>query len=293
MKTGVRKPLLISGGLLVILTLAYGCMPKPQTEEPLAQPTETFIPTTSPDLTYSLGDTKTRESDEMVMVYVPAGEFQMGSTDQDNEQPVHMVYLDAYWIDQTEVTNGMYAKCAATEVCTQPRENKSFTRSSYYGNAAYDNYPVIYVNWHQAIDYCNWAGGRLPTEAEWEKAARGTDRRRYPWGNEPPDASRLNYDDNEDDTTAVGSYPTGASPYGALDMAGNVWEMTADWYDADYYSRSPHQNPQGSSYGDLRVLRSGSWSQPEKFGFSRSTNRSMISPDYVDSDQGFRCVSAP
>ena len=217
----------------------------------------------------------------------------MGSTDQDNEQPVHMVYLDAYWIDQTEVTNGMYAKCAATEACTEPRESKSFTRSSYYENAAYEDYLVIYVNWHQVIDYCNWAGGRLPTEAEWEKAASGTDGRKYPWGNESPDASRLNYDDNKGDTTAVGSYPMGASLYGALDMAGNVWEVTADWYDGDYYSRSPLQNPQGPSYGDLRVLRGGSWSQPEKFGFSRSTNRSMTSPDYVDSEIGFRCVSTP
>ena len=293
METGVRKPFLMAGGLLVILTLAYGCMPKPQSLESLAKQTETFIPASSPDSTYYSGDIKTRESDGMVMVYVPTEEFQMGSTDHDNEQPIHVVYLDAYWIDQTEVTNGMYATCVAAGACTKPRESKSFTRSSYYGNATYDNYPVIFVNWHQAIDYCNWTGGRLPTEAEWEKAARGTDGRKYPWGNESPNASRLNYDDNEGDTTAVGSYPTGASPYGALDMAGNAWEMTADWYDGDYYSRSPYQNPQGPSYGDLRVLRGSSWSQPEKFGFSSSTNRSMTSQDYVDSDIGFRCVSAP
>lgn len=293
METGVRKPLLIEGILLVILSLACGCIPKLKSLEPLAKHTESLIPTSFPDSTYSSGDIKTRESDGMVMVYVQAGEFQMGSNDQENEQPVHMVYLNAYWIDQTEVTNGMYAKCVAAGVCTEPREIKSFTRSSYYGNAAYDNHPVIYVNWHQAVDYCNWTGGRLPTEAEWEKAARGTDGRKYPWGNESPDAGRLNYDDKKGDTTDVGSYPAGASPYSALDMAGNVWEMTADWYDADYYSRSLYQNPQGPSYGDLLVLRGGSWSQPEKFGFSRSTNRSMTSPDYVDSDQGFRCVSAP
>lgn len=279
METGTRNTLQKAGGLLVILALACGCMPKPQAEESLAKQTETFIV-----------DKKTRESDGMVMVYVPAGEFQMGSKDgEPDEQPVHKVYLDAYWIDQTEVTNGMYAKCAAAGECTEPRWSESYTRSSYYGNAAHEEFPVVFVYATQAIDYCNWTGGRLPTEAEWEKAARGTDGRKYPWGNESPDANRLNYNENEGDTTAVGSYPTGTSPYGALDMAGNVWEWTADWYDADYYSSSPDQNPQGSSDGDSRVLRGGSFLYPEYY--IRSSFRG--SPYAVDNLFGFRCVSAP
>ena len=269
MKTGAIKPLLMAGGLLAILALACGCMPKPQSESV---------------------ETKTREIDGMVMVYVPAGEFKMGSKKgEPDEKPVHKVYLDAYWIDQTEVTNGMWAKCVAAGVCPEPRWSDSNARSSYYDNATYEDYPVVFVYATQAIDYCNWAGGRMPTEAEWEKAARGMDGRKYPWGNEAPDASRLNYKENEGDTTAVGSYPTGASPYGALDMAGNVWEWTADWYDGDYYSSSPYENPQGSSDGDSRVLRGGSFMYPEYY--VRSSYRG--SPYAVDNFFGFRCVSAP
>ncbi|MDZ4160202.1 MAG: SUMF1/EgtB/PvdO family nonheme iron enzyme, partial [Anaerolineaceae bacterium] len=237
-----------------------------------------------------IGSTQVREADGMVQVYVQEGEFEMGSNDGYwDEQPVHKVYLDAYWIDQTEVTNGMYARCVAAGACTPPSQTKSYTRSSYYGNPRNDEYPVIYVNWIQANDYCKWAGGRLPTEAEWEKAARSTDGRQYPWGNQAPNASLLNYNSDIEDTTAVGSYPTGASPYGALDMAGNVWEWVADWYDEDYYSRSPGENPQGSSGGTFRARRGGSWYNTELP--VRSAIRRRYAPVSSSFLIGFRCAA--
>jgi len=201
--------------------------------------------------------------DGMVMVYVPEGEFEMGTSDEqrdrlieeniwdsrynDNEQPVHTVYLDAFWIDQTEVTNGQYALCVADGACQEPHSSASKTRISYYGNPEFKDYPVTYVDWYMAEAYCAWAGRRLPSEAEWEKTARGTDERLYPWGDEI-DSTLANYGGysrENSDTTAVGSYPNGASPYGALDMAGNVWEWVADVYDFTYYSNSPTENPLG------------------------------------------------
>jgi formylglycine-generating enzyme required for sulfatase activity len=213
------------------------------------------------DIAPLLGTT-TRSTDGMVMVYVPAGNFIMGSPDNagfDDEHPQHVVYLDSFWIDKTEVTNRMYDLCVRAGGCTEPHDNGSFTHSRYYGSSEYDDYPVIYVDWDQANTYCAWAGGRLPTEAEWEKAARGTDGRTYPWGNNVPTCSLANFEGCASDTTAVGSYPAGASPYGALDMAGNVWQWVADWYGASYYASSPAKNPTGPSSGTDRVVRGGSW----------------------------------
>ena len=177
----------------------------------------------------------------------------------DNERPQHTVTLDAYYIDKYEVTNARYQACVVSDACSPPNEVRPFTQELYYGNTAYADYPVVHVTWDQAEAYCAWAGKRLPTEAEWEKAARGTDGRTYPWGEQAPDRMLLNYNGNEGRTTPVGSYPDGASPYGALDMAGNVMEWTADWYDDDYYSVSPERNPPGPSAGEMRVLRGGSW----------------------------------
>ncbi|HEX5807488.1 MAG TPA: SUMF1/EgtB/PvdO family nonheme iron enzyme, partial [Anaerolineales bacterium] len=184
------------------------------------------------------------------MVFVPPGEFIMGT---------NTVALDAFWIDKTEVTNLMYARCVEAGACDPPRSSRSNTRDPYFGNPEFDTYPVVYVSWEDANQYCTWAGGRLPTEAEWEKAARGTDARQYPWGNEEPTGifGLLNY--QAQDTTQTGTYPDGASPYGALDMAGNVSEWVADWLSQDYYNNPPAANPLGPGSGEYRVWRGGSW----------------------------------
>jgi len=250
--------------------------------------------------------------DGMVQVFVPAGEFLMGSTNSDpdagsDEQPQHTIYLDAYWIDRTEVSVGQYRWCAADGPCRPPRDRASLTRTDYYDDPVYDTYPVIWVDWSDATDYCSWAGRRLPTEAEWEKAARGPDGRLYPWGNNPPSGPLANLcdrncryewrddgiDDGFGDTAPVGSYPAGGSPYGALGMAGNVWEWVADFYDPNYYSASPDRNPTGPSSGSTHNMRSGSFQNVAAFLRSAVRNRDTLIPENLY-HVGFRCAqSAP
>ncbi len=246
--------------------------------------TPTFTSTSVPDPTGALGigSTQVREADGMTMVYVPAGEFEMGSEDGlSNESPIHTVYLDAFWIDQTEVTNGQYEECVSTGTCTNPSSITSYTRNAYYGDLQYADYPVIYVDWYQAQAYCQWAGGRLPTEAEWEKAARGTDGRIYPWGNEFMTTTTR-------DTTEVSSSPGGASPYGAVGMAGNVREWVADWY-GEYPTESVI-NPTGVIAGNARVIRGGAWSSES--GYTSTTSRGGGVPQLVNHYIGFRCAQS-
>jgi len=247
--------------------------------------------------TQGVGSTKISPKEGMLQVYVPAGEFLMGSNKAKDSQagsdelPQHTVYLNAFWIDRTEVTNAQYARCVASGQCTPPSNTGSYTRSSYYGNSQYDDYPVIYVDWNQAQAYCTWAGNRLPSEAEWEKAARGVDGGIYPWGEFAPEQSLLNYNQNKGDTTAVGSYSSKASPYGALNMAGNVWEWVNDWYSDSFYQQSPARNPTGPATGTSRVLRGGSWFSYVRY--VRSADRSGAYPGYGSDDFGFRCAASP
>jgi serine/threonine-protein kinase len=224
----------------------------------------------------------------MLLVFVPEGGFEMGSPDNLDEMPQHVVTLDAFWIDQTEVTSADYALCVAAKACKPPRRITSNLKDLYYGNSRYADFPVIWMAWNDAQAYCQWAGGRLPTEAEWEKAARGTDGRHYPWGDNPPDGTLLNFDELLKDVSQTGSYPTGASPYGALDMAGNVWEWVSDWYGIDYYAHSPDHDPLGPEAGTQHLLRGGSFRYNAR-GVT-ATYRFAKEATFANDETGFRCV---
>jgi len=283
---------LAKGGVFFSTSTPSLTPPLPSTPTPSATHTPPATNTPLPTATIELGiGSKMTGKDGMPLLFIPVGEFIMGSNNGNpEEQPVHNVHLDAYWIDQAEVTNGMYAMCVQEGGCQPPSSTSSPTRGSYYGNPKYSNFPVIYVDWNKAQAYCLWANRRLPTEAEWEKAARGTDGRTYPWGNNAPNSALLNFDKNVGDSTEVGKYPAGASYYGALDMAGNVWEWVADWYASNYYANSPLSNPLGPSSGELRVIRGGSWNSD--IYDTRSEFRDRGVPDVTFNRIGFRCASS-
>jgi len=287
------------------------------TEEPL--PTETPAPTPTETLMPTPTNTAEPENqpismalnpiDEVEYVLVPAGDFLMGSEPGMDpyfwgaEGPQHTVYLDEFWIYRTEVTNGMFLRCVAEQKCPRPQYLNSVNVEDYYGNPDYDDYPVVHVTFTSAQAYCNWAGGKLPSEAQWEKAARGIDGHMFPWGDEPPDAERVNlcdsscargserenhFSDGYPGTSPVGSFPDGASPYGVLDMAGNVWEWTFDYFQPTYYSTSPDENPLGPASGSSRTIRGGSWSNPTSG--VRAAARTSLTPGKVLDTLGFRCV---
>jgi formylglycine-generating enzyme required for sulfatase activity len=225
--------------------------------------------------------------DGMALIYIPAGTFVMGDNDEDllKSGPEHTVYLDSYWMDETEVTNAMYLLCVAAGKCIIPVQE---SRNPYIRNPIYANYPVIYVRWDDASNYCAWAGRRLPTEAEWEKAARGTDGRIYPWGDEEPNPGLANYGNNLGEPLPVDRYPSGASPYGVLNMTGNVREWVNDWYSPIYYRHSPLENPPGPNAGRSRALRGGSFLDDARQirVYNRFGHFSLSS----GADRGFRCA---
>jgi formylglycine-generating enzyme required for sulfatase activity len=257
----------------------------PVSPPPLAL--ETVSPQPSPTL--GVGSTRESEKDGMTLLYVPEGDFRMGGTGVD-EKPIHTVFLSAFWIDRTEVTNAMYQKCVEEKGC---KESGNLNR---YNNSQYSNHPVTNVTWEMANAYCTWAGRRLPTEAQWEKAAVGEIQpgSLYPWGNEI-DCSKANYQGKkgntycEGDTAEVTANQDGMSPYGALNMAGNVWEWVSDWYNVDYYKLNlPWSDPLGPESGREKVIRGGAWNMPG--AEVRSTNRGKSNPNNSSNSIGFRCA---
>jgi formylglycine-generating enzyme required for sulfatase activity len=297
--------------MAAIITAMSGCLSSaavtPTNSTPLSAPLSTL------SFTPSIGASLVSPKDNMVMVFVPAGEFIMGSeTGLTDEQPVHTVTLDGFWMDQTEVTNAMYSLCVESGTCDRP------SATSYYDDPGYANHPVAFVSWEEARTYCSWADRRLPTEAEWEKAASwdpvANEKRVYPWGNDF-DCRMGNFDDETQldsfvieggpncdgyvQTAPVGSFPSGASPYGVLDMGGNVWEWVHDAFiEVDplnasiqnYYAVSPAVNPQGvdPSITPYRVMRGSSWNI--NFGFGRAAYRLWFGLDDSYDFTGFRCA---
>jgi len=218
------------------------------------------------------------------MVLIPEGEFWMGSDEFGPEMPYRQVYLPAYYISRYPVTNAEYKRYMLATRAMPPRFWKGFSIPP-----GLENHPVHQVSWFEAVQYCEWSGTRLPTEAEWEKAARGTDGRRWPWGNEFDEANALVWDLGVFDmTAAVDSHPGGASPYGVYEMAGNTEEWTADWYDA--YPGSPYK---GGAFGKtFRALRGGSSFFTQNH--ARCAYRCFTRPEDAGLDGivgvGFRCV---
>jgi formylglycine-generating enzyme required for sulfatase activity len=227
---------------------------------------------------------------EIDWIHIPAGEFQMGDNFNEgdsDENPVHTVYLDDYYISKYEISVSQY-NVFCMDTGTQTLSNE------YYLRSYQKDYAAFYISWEEANAYCQWLSQKtgenihLPTEAQWERAARGTNQNRYPWGNTPPDCSIVSYVDCGRGVGYVIRYEAGATPSGIFQMAGNVWEWCQDYYSPSYYSQSPFQNPQGPSYGTYRVLRGGSATSTASE--IRSANRFFKSPGDDDYDTGFRIV---
>lgn len=307
---GLMAGLILSSLLFIILVRKLDIFPKPK-ETPFI-PSQTTInventsfPINTPEQTQAISSllqiTSTQEQsttepvmlenglgigstfinlvDDSEFVYVPAGYFLMGNEEGNNlsdEGPAVTVFLDAFWIQKYEVTNAQYLKCIQADYC-----------DGHERDYPQNNSPAVSVDWYDALLYCNWIGGSLPTEAQWEKAARGTDGRLYPWGNELPNDRLVNFNESNKGPRPVGSYPLGTSPYGVEDMAGNVWEWVMDWYDSNAYSKIVYENPTGPDDGLFRVIRGGSWYTGARS--IRVVNRYRQYPHFSDISYGFRC----
>ncbi|MBN1451681.1 MAG: SUMF1/EgtB/PvdO family nonheme iron enzyme [Anaerolineales bacterium] len=307
---GRKLPLFIGGGIVILFLLGYliksaftPSPPAPPTETPLLtfaisteSPTKfpltpTFTPESEPTATktpgeHDVGSTMISEKDGMTMVYVPAGEFQMGSENGDSsEKPLHAVDLDSFWMDRTEVTHAMYARCVNDSGCYEPSNEK-------YYDYDYADHPMVNVSWYDAVNYCKWAERRLPSEEEWEKAAQGGLKVQvYPWGYQEPVCEQGVYNGAQhsncgERTVSVGSF--GENGYGLYDMAGNVWEWVNDWYDAYPGGDESASSDFGRTY---RVLRGGSWKDNESF--LRTASRGRYNPTSVFNNIGFRCALSP
>ncbi len=312
------------------------------TETPVPTPTATTTVILTPTL--GIGSETTNDVDGVTLKFVPEGEFVMGITQDEidqilagklcgnctedwfwDEQPAHTVFLDAFWIYQTEVTNDQFAHFVESTGYVTTAEMDGYSDIIFNEGieevegvtwktpvdpdddfSELGDHPVVHVSWYDAMAYCEWAGGRLPTEAEWEKAARGSDEGYlFPWGSSPASGQFANYcerscpndqrDYRNNDTFAytapVGSFPLGASPYGVMDMAGNVWEWVYDWRDGDYYESSPEDNPVCLEEGKYKTLRGGSWYNNQNPMLV--TSRFGGVPDEPNNLVGFRCVFGP
>ncbi|MFC1997518.1 formylglycine-generating enzyme family protein [Chloroflexota bacterium] len=265
--------------------------------------TATNQPSSIPRATRIPGETQVSPNDGMVLVFIPEGTFQMGSRSMDgradyDEIPQHLVNLDAYWMDQTVVTNAMYVRfldemgnqTEGRTVWLDAGDEDVFIYQlgeEWQPIQGYEDHPAIEISWYGAQAYCDWVGRRLPSEAEWEKAARGSDGRVYPWGDDI-DCNKAQYANCAGGLLTVDSKPDGASPFGILGLSGNTWEWTSDWYSEDYYSSSPLENPKGPDEGETRTLRGGSWEYDSKH--LRAANRRNNGPAVSMHDYGFRCV---
>ena len=340
MKRHLLTPILIFVALILILGLACS-IPFIQPTDPIEQPIDDPSQVQPDPVDQPVDDPNQVQADlpptPAGMVPVPAGNFQMGCVPSeyfdcapghysfDRELPQHTVYLDGFFIDIHEVTNSQYAQCVAAGVCADPKSHIGFTTGetvyddAHYGDPQYANYPVTFITWTDADNYCTWVGKSLPTEAQWEKAARGSsDTRMWPWGNTYPTCALLNFWNHDTPnnegmcgtnlngcaTAAVGSYPEGASPYGVMDIAGNVWEWTADWAIEDYYTYYepdawpanpfPSEEELDAVGGtELKVVRGGGWNS--NYLDIRLTGRQFFDVTEYSSGNtiGFRCVSNP
>jgi formylglycine-generating enzyme required for sulfatase activity len=300
----MRKMLWIT--LSMLLILVSGCSPAAETPMPTSiptptpapvkvvptptpvppPPTPTPMPTPTPAPEATAGPIAPAVTD--IMIEIPAGPFTMGSdTGEGDEAPAHEVDLPAFEMDKFEVTNADFGQFVEATGYQTDAEKEGRSKSWRDAAEGKDNHPAVYVSWNDAVAYCEWLGKRLPTEAEWEKAAKGTDGRMYPWGSEWDPAKANGKESGLRGTVAVGSFGAGASPYGVEDMAGNVWEWTADWYEP-YPGSTYYTEYFGKKF---KVVRGGGWF--EMADAMRTTNRDLTSTDAANDDMGFRCARQP